>query len=65
MENEPNVAEYGSILASIDESYTDDDSDDLSISTNDLEDIWDGNYVHPGINERDARLKIRYHIRQS
>ena len=43
MENEHNVAEeYESILDSIDESCTDNDSDDRSIIMNDLGDICDG-----------------------
>ena len=53
-----------SVLASIDESSTDNDSKDGSISTNNNEDIRDGNYVHPDINRRDARLHIRDHIIQ-
>ena len=55
VENELNGAEDESILASIYESSTYDDFDYGSISTNAIEDIWDGNYVHPEINARDAR----------
>ena len=40
--NEHNLAKYESIPDSIDESYTYDESDDRYISTNTLEDIWDG-----------------------
>ena len=29
---------------------------------NDFEEIWNGNYVHPEINERYARLKINDRI---
>ena len=52
-------------MASVDESSVDDNSSDESISNKDIEDIWYGSYVHPNINARDARLKIRDHIRQS
>ena len=45
-----NVSEDESILASIDDSYTYTDSNDGSISMNDLEDIQYGNYTHPDIN---------------
>ena len=64
VENECNVVEYESILASIDELSKDDGSDDGSISMNTLGEIWGGNYVHPDINTRDARLKIRDRIMQ-
>ena len=47
VENEPNVEEEKPIFDSIDESYTDDESDDGSISTNSLEDIQDGSQIHP------------------
>ena len=57
-EKEINVAEDESILASIDESSSYDDSDEGYISMNSLEDIPDGNYVHPDINARDDRFKI-------
>ena len=65
MENERNVAEDESILASIDESFTYDGSYERSISMNDLEEIWNGNYVHPEINEIYARLKINDSINQA
>ena len=32
---------------------------------NALEDIWDGSKIHPEINARYARFKIRDHIRQT
>ena len=65
VENKRNVAEDDSISASIDESSTDYDSDDGYICMNALEEIWDENYVHPDINARYARLKIRDRIRQA
>ena len=43
------------ILASIDESYTDNDSYDRYISTNALGDIRDGSQIHPEISARYAR----------
>ena len=57
-ENERNTEEYEFISTSIDESYTNDDSDDGSISTNYLKDISDGIQIHPKINARYSRLKI-------
>ena len=51
-------------MASIDESSTDDDSDDEYLCTNDIEDIRDGKYVFPDFNTRYSRLKISDHIRQ-
>ena len=65
MENERNVAEDESILASIDESSTDDDIDDVYITTNTLEEIQYGNHVHQDINTRDARLKVCDRIKQA
>ena len=65
VENERNVAEYEWILASIDYSYTDDYSNNGYIITNSPKDIQDGNYVHPKINTRDDRLKIRELIKQA
>ena len=62
-ENERNVAEDESILSLINESSTDNDSDNRSIGMNNIEDIWYGNYVHSYIIERDARLKINYRIK--
>ena len=50
---------------SIDESSTDDDSYDVSMSTNALEDIQDGKYVYPYINARYSRFKIHDCIRQT
>ena len=63
MENKHNVAEYKSILASTDESSTDDESDDRYISTNYLEGIRCGSQIHSEIKERYFRLKISDHIR--
>ena len=52
-------------MASIDDSSAEDKYDDESISTNSSKDIWDGSYVYPDINARDARLKICDRIKQS
>ena len=41
-----------------------DDSDHDIISTEMLEDILDGSRTHPNVNRREARYKIRDHIRQ-
>ena len=49
-------------LASIDESYIDNDSYDVSISTNAIEGICDGKYVHLYTNAINSRLKVREHI---
>ena len=65
VENQRNAEEDESILSSIYESSTDDDSDDRSISTNALENLQDGSQIHPKINARDDRLKICDHIRQT
>ena len=65
LENERNLEEDESISDSIDESYADDNSDNKSIGTYDIENIWCGSYAHPNIKTRDARLKIRDRIRQS
>ena len=54
-----------SILASIDYSSTDNDYDDGSISTNYLEDIRGGSQIHPELNTRYSRLKIRDCIKQT
>ena len=51
-------------MASIDESSTDIDSDDKSISTNALDDIQYGSQIHPDINTRYSILKIRDSIKQ-
>ena len=45
-------------MASIDESSTDNESDDRSISTNALEDICYESQINPDITTIDARLKI-------
>ena len=58
VKNEHNVVEHESISYWTYESYTDDDFDDGYISTNSLEDIWYGKYVHTDINARYDRLKI-------
>ena len=64
--NECNVGEDNELMsASIDDSSTDDDSGDGSISMKALEDIRDGNHVHTGINTRYVRFKIRDHILQA
>ena len=64
--NECNVGEDNELMsASIDDSSTDDDSGDWSISMKALEDIRDGNHVHTGINTRYVRFKIRDHILQA
>ena len=41
-----------------------DESDHDLISTEMLEDIRDGSQTHPNINRREARYKIRDHIKQ-
>ena len=41
-----------------------DESDHDLISTEMLEDICDGSQTHPNVNRREARYKIRDHIRQ-
>ena len=38
--------------------------DDNLISTETLHDIRDGNQTHSNIDKREARLKIRYRIKQ-
>ena len=47
------------------ESCTEDDSDDGSLSKNDIKEIRYGNNVHPDINAIYARLKISEHIKQA
>ena len=42
-----------------------DESDNDLISTEMLEDICDGSQTHPNVNRREARYKIRNHIRRS
>ena len=39
-------------------------SDSDLISTDMLQDIRDGSQTHPNVNKREARYKIRDHIRQ-
>ena len=41
-----------------------DQSDNDLISTEMLEDIFDGSQTHPNVNRREARYKICDHIRQ-
>ena len=41
-----------------------DESDHDHISTEMLQDIRDGSQTHPNVNRREARYKIRDHIRQ-
>ena len=65
MKNKRNLEEFESILASIDESSTDYDSDNGYISTRSLKYIWYGRYVHPYINARDSILKICYRINKA
>ena len=65
MENECHVIEDESNLPSIDESSADNVSDSEYISTDDLKEIRDRNYVHPNINARHSRLKIRDQIRKA
>ena len=64
VENECNLVEDKYNLAPIDEPYIENDFDDGSINTNDLEEIQYGNYLHTDINARDTILKINDHIRQ-
>ena len=40
------------------------ESDNDLVSTEMLEDIRDGIQTHPNVNKREARYKIRDHIRQ-
>ena len=47
VENKHNAEEDESIFSSIDDLFTDNDSDDRSISTNHLEDIQYGSQIHP------------------
>ena len=49
-------------MDSIDELSTDDDSDEISISTNVLKEIWYRSRIHPGIDAIDANFKIRDRI---
>ena len=52
-------------MDSIDESSTYDESDEVYISTKSIEDIRDISQIHPDVNTRDAKLKIRDHIFQT
>ena len=52
-------------MDSNDKSSAEDNSDEKSVSTNDLEGVWYGKHVHPDINARDARFKIRGQIRKA
>ena len=52
-------------MDSINESSADIKSNNKYISVDDIEDIQDVIYVHPNINARDTRLKIRDPIRQA
>ena len=63
-ENEWNLVEYESILAPIEGSYAENKSNHESISTESIEDIQYGKYVHLYINSIYTILKIRKHIRQ-
>ena len=65
MKNKRNTEEDGSISASIDESSTDDDSYNVSISKSSLKDIWYGIQIHPDINARYYRLKMRDFFKQT
>ena len=55
MENEHNVAKDEQFSASIDYSSTDDDSDDIYIINNSLDNIWYGSQIHPYMNARDSK----------
>ena len=59
------MEEFLSILASTDESSTDDDSDYGYISTYYIYYIRYGSHTHTNINPRYFRLKICYHVTQS
>ena len=52
-------------MTSIDDSYTDDESYDGSISMNTLEEIWGRSQIHTELNARDARLKVPDCIKQT
>ena len=65
VKNECNAEEDGYISASIDELSIDDDSDELYIGSNYIEDIRDGRHIHQEINARYYILKIRYRIKQN
>ena len=52
-------------MDSIDESSTDDNSDEGYISTNVLKEIWGGSQIYLELNARNDRLNIRDRIRQT
>ena len=52
-------------MGSIDESYINNNSDDVPISTNSLKDIWYGSQIHPEINVQYYRLNVRDRIGQT
>ena len=43
---------------------SDDKSEDEAMSTEMLEEIWQGSQSHLSVNRREARYKIRDHIKQ-
>ena len=57
MGSECNTEEDESISDSIDDSSTEDDSDDGSISTKAIKYMWNGKHIHTDINTRYVRLK--------
>ena len=65
VENERNSEENESISPLIDESSTENDSDEVYISINMLEDIWDGSQIHQEINSRYDRLIIHERIKKT
>ena len=65
LENECIAEKDESIFSSIEESSIDDDSDDVSISTINIEDMRGGIQIHPDINTTYARFKIRDRIKQT
>ena len=65
VENEGNIEEYKSIFPSTDESSKDNDSDDISINKNSLENIQGGSQIHPTLISRDAISKIIDRIKQT
>ena len=58
LENERNLVEDESFLASIDESYSDYNPGNEYICKINIEDIRNGNHVHPNINGRDSILRM-------
>ena len=65
VENERCEEEDESNLSTIDELSTEDESEYGSISTNVFEDIQYESQIHPDINARDARLKVRDRIKNN